>query len=68
MQTVTKADALEVAAVDDRELNEEELDSVAGGFSVSDAMASIKLMGEILSNVSKTRSEISMTFARNARA
>lgn len=24
--------------------------------------------GEILSNVSKTRSEISMTFARNARA
>ena len=28
----------------------------------------LKLMGEILSNVSKTRSEISMTFARNARA
>jgi hypothetical protein len=28
----------------------------------------ISLMGEILSNISKTRSEISMTFARNARA
>ena len=28
----------------------------------------LKLMGEILSNDSKTRSEISMTFARNARA
>lgn len=27
-----------------------------------------KLMGEILSNVSKTRAEISMTFARNSRA
>jgi hypothetical protein len=27
-----------------------------------------KVMGEMLSNVSKTRSEISMTFARNARA
>lgn len=27
-----------------------------------------KLMGEILSNVSKTRAEISATFARNARA
>ncbi len=26
-----------------------------------------KLMGEILSNVSKTRSEISQTFARNSR-
>ena len=34
------------------------LDQVTGG----------KLMGEMLSNVSKTRSEISMTFARNARA
>lgn len=27
-----------------------------------------KLMGEVLGNVSKTRSEISMTFARNVRA
>ncbi len=34
------------------------LDQVTGG----------KPMGEMLSNVSKTRSEISMTFARNARA
>ena len=34
----------------------------------STEMASLKLMGEILSNVSKTRSEISMTFARNSRA
>jgi hypothetical protein len=32
------------------------------------SMASLRLMGEILSNVSKTRSEISMTFARNSRA
>lgn len=29
---------------------------------------SLTLMGEMLSNVSKTRSEISQTFARNARA
>jgi hypothetical protein len=41
-----------------RELTAEEINSVAGA----------TLMGEILSNVSKTRSEISMTFARNARA
>jgi predicted ribosomally synthesized peptide with nif11-like leader len=51
------------------ELSDNELDAVAGGtLSVSEAMASLKLLGEILSNVSKTRSEISMTFARNARA
>lgn len=31
-------------------------------------MGSLKLMGGILSSVSRTRSEISMTFARNARA
>ena len=41
-----------------QELTAEEINSVAGG----------KLMGEILSNVRKKRSEISMTFARNARA
>lgn len=39
-----------------------------GGFLVQEAMAGLKVMGEVLSNVSKTRSEISMTFARNARA
>ena len=37
-------------------------------FVLQDAMKDLKLMGEVLSNVSKTRSEISMTFARNARA
>ena len=68
MPIMTQADALEVAAMDDRELDDEELDTVAGGFSVGDMMASLKLMGEVLSNVAKTRSEISMTFARNARA
>ena len=50
-----------------QELTLEEIEVAAGGF-VAGAMASLKLMGEILSNVSKTRSEISMTFARNARA
>ena len=42
----------------------------AGGYAynLNEMMVSLKLMGEILSNVSKTRSEISMTFARNARA
>jgi hypothetical protein len=35
---------------------------------VEKTLAELKLMGELLSNVSKTRSEISMTFARNARA
>jgi hypothetical protein len=51
-----------------QELTPEQLELVAGGFSIQEMMASLKLMGEILSNVSKTRSEISMTFARNARA
>lgn len=40
----------------------------ARAFLIQEMMASLKLMGEILSNVSKTRSEISMTFARNSRA
>jgi hypothetical protein len=48
-----------------QELTAEEIEHVAGG---DVAQTSLKLMGEILSNVSKTRSEISMTFARNARA
>ena len=39
---------------------------VAGGDNA--VTASLKLLGEILSNISKTRSEISMTFACNARA
>ena len=30
--------------------------------------SALKLLSEMLSNLSKTRSEISMTFARNARA
>jgi hypothetical protein len=47
-----------------QELTVEQLELVSGG-SLMDA---VKLMSEILSNVSKTRSEISMTFARNARA
>jgi hypothetical protein len=51
-----------------QELTPEQLELVAGGFSIQEMMASLKLMGEILSNVSKTRSEISMSFARNARA
>jgi hypothetical protein len=37
-------------------VSDEALDQAAGG------------TGELLSNVSKTRSEISMTFARNSRA
>ena len=68
MRTILTADALEVAGMDDGELNEEELDCVAGGNVIQEAMASLKLMSEILSNVAKTRSELSMTFARNARA
>jgi len=53
---------------DVRELTAEQLELVAGGSLIQEMMANLKLMGEILSNVSKTRSEISMTFARNARA
>lgn len=45
---------------DDGELQDDELDEVNG--------ASLKLMAEMLSSVSKTRSEISMTFARNSKA
>ena len=51
-----------------RALDVNEIDAVAGGFLIQEMMSSLKLMGEILSNVSKTRAEISMTFARNARA
>lgn len=56
-----------------RTLDAAEIDAIAGAeaqraFLLQEMMASLKLMGEILSNVSKTRSEISMTFARNARA
>lgn len=39
----------------------------APSLPITDMMSSLNLMMEILSNVSKTRSEISMTFARNAR-
>ena len=48
-----------------QELTAEQLDLVSGGSSPLETM---RLMSEILSNVSKTRSEISMTFARNSRA
>ena len=51
-----------------RDATVEEQRSIEGGSVIDDAIDSLKLMGEILSNVSKTRSEISMTFARNARA
>lgn len=50
------------------ELSIDQLDVVVGGSLVGELLTTAKLMGEILSNVSKTRSEISMTFARNARA
>jgi hypothetical protein len=43
----------------DDDLNDDELNLVSGG---------LLLFGETLSNVSKTRSEISMTFARNSHA
>ena len=52
---------------DVQELSLEEIELVAGG-SRGLMENSFKLMGEILSNVSKTRSEISMTFVRNSRA
>jgi predicted ribosomally synthesized peptide with nif11-like leader len=42
-------------------LSDEQLDHVSGGWM------SLALANQIMSNVSKTRSEISMTFARNAR-
>ena len=45
-----------------QELTFEQLDIVAGGTS------NLKFVFETLSNVSKTRSEVSMAIARNARA
>ena len=53
---------------DVQELTAEQLELVAGGRLIQEMMASLKLMSELISNVSKTRSEISMTFARNSRA
>ena len=61
-------EALEINKVETHQLSDVELDQVSGGFLVQEVMSGLKLMGEMLSNVSKTRSEISMTFARNARA
>jgi hypothetical protein len=60
-------DACELNKVETLQLSDAELDRVSGGFLVQEIMSGLKLMGEMLSNVSKTRSEISMTFARNAR-
>jgi hypothetical protein len=54
--------------VETQQLSDAELDQVSGGSLVQEIVSGLKLMGEVLSNVSKTRSEISMTFARNARA
>lgn len=61
-------DASELNKVETHQLLDTGLDRVSGGFLVQEMMSGLKLMGEVLSNVSKTRSEISMTFARNARA
>lgn len=60
-------DASELNKVETVQLSDAELDQVSGGSLVQEIMSGLKLMGEMLSNVSKTRSEISMTFARNAR-
>ena len=60
-------DAREHSKLETHQLSDAELDQVSGGFLVQEIMSGLKLMGEVLSNVSKTRSEISMTFARNAR-
>lgn len=52
-----------------REVTAAEQQSVIGGTSmIEDALAGLKLMGEILTNVAKTRHEISSNFARNSRA
>ncbi len=61
-------DASEINKIEAHQLSDAELDHVSGGSLVQEIMSGLKLMGEVLSNVSKTRSEISMTFARNARA
>ena len=50
-----------------QELTLDQLERVTGGSS-TEVVNAVKNVGETLSNVSKTRSEISMTFARNARA
>ena len=60
-------DAFELNKVEAHQLSNAELDQISGGSLVQEVVSGLKLMGEVLSNVSKTRSEISMTFARNAR-
>jgi bacteriocin-like protein len=59
--------AFELNKVEAHQLSNAELDQISGGSLVQEVVSGLKLMGEVLSNVSKTRSEISMTFARNAR-
>jgi hypothetical protein len=67
-ETEMAMDASEINKIEAHQLSDAELDHVSGGSLVQEIMSGLKLMGEVLSNVSKTRSEISMTFARNARA
>jgi hypothetical protein len=69
MQTKQTQEANMARETELQQLTAEEIERVAGGEAkVSDAMTSLKQLGEILSNVSKTRSEIAKAFARNARA
>jgi hypothetical protein len=67
MNSLTQSE--EVIMIRDRETEIQErtvdqLELVAGGAMMDD----LKLVFETLSNIAKTRSEISLTFARNARA
>jgi hypothetical protein len=50
-----------------RALAPEQLEHVTSGFLMQEATAGLKLIDEMRSNVSKTRSEITMTFALNLR-
>ena len=51
-----------------QELTPEQLELVAGGASIQEMMQNLRLICDLLSNLSKMHSEISMTFARNTRA
>ena len=56
----------EQSVVQSQELSDQDLDAVSGGF-FSEALASLKLVSESISNVQKSRHDAASDSARNVR-
>jgi hypothetical protein len=66
-ETMTAAHVARARKLADKAKDLENEDRL-GNFEIQSLTSTYKVFSEMLSNISKTRSEISMTFARNARA